>query len=229
MERSEIRHGRSQWISPIALLTLTLFVSATGWPQSSNTDIRKVDFKNFTYPWLDPHGWPIHLQWIDPSLKSTIKLVNGRWEQPEETEKEDSQGFVGLLFNDITYASFTAESAESAIVALKYDSGGPPYHYWVYIYGMTNGAPHLMGFFHAGDRAYNGLYRVFEKDHLLNVELYDPELKEGECCSTGYIDYQYRWNGAQFEQEGKPRKAMIDASAKRPPVSIFGLPLPIRK
>jgi hypothetical protein len=204
-----------------------LFVAvATGGSQSSSAGIRAVDFKNFTYPWLDPHGWPIHMQWINPALKSTIQLVNGRWEQHDQAEGAENQGFVGLRFDDINYASFTSDSAECAIVALKYDSGGPPYHYWVYIYRLANGAPNLMGIFHAGDRAYNGLYRVFEKDHLLNVELYDPDLKEGECCSTGYIDYQYRWNGAEFEAEGKPKKGMIDASAKRP-VSIFGLPLPI--
>ena len=225
MEQSQSRYGRSRWISPIALLSLALFVSATGFPQSSSSDIRRVDFKNFNYPWLDPHGWPTHLQWISTTLKSTIQLVNGRWEQPDVSDKAENQGFVGLTFDDINYASFT-ESAESAIVVLKYDSGGPPFHYWVYIYGLASGAPSLMGFFHAGDRAFNGLYRVFEKDHLLNVELFDPELKEGECCSAGFIDYQYRWNGSAFEEEGKPKKGMIDASAKRP-VSIFGLPLPI--
>jgi hypothetical protein len=226
MEQFQIPSGWNHWISRIVLLSLTLIVSPIGWTQSSNTDIHKVDFKNFSYPWLDPHGWPIHLQWINPALKSKIHLVNGRWDQRDESGNAESQGFVGLTFEDINYASFSADSAESAIVVLKYDSGGPPYHYWVYIYGFANGEPSLMGFFHAGDRAYNGLYRVFEKDHLLNVELFDPDLKEGECCSTGYIHYEYRWNGAEFEETGKPRKGMIDASAKRP-FSIFGLPLPI--
>jgi hypothetical protein len=200
-----------------------LFVSATGWSQSSATDIRKIDFKNFTYPWLDPHGWPIHMQWISPTLKSTIRLVNGRWEQPGESDKSENQGFAGLTLEDINYARFTSES-ESAIVVLRYDSGGPPYSYWVYIYGTANGAPHLMGFFNAGDRGHNGLYRVFEKDHLLNVELFDPDLKEGECCSTGYIAHEYRWNGSEFEEAGKPRKGMVDGSTRHT-VSIFGLPI----
>lgn len=166
------------------------------------------------------------MQWINPSIKSKIRLVNGRWDQRDEADRADNQAFVGLTFEDINYASFSSDSPESAIVVLRYDSGGVPNHYWVYIYGLTNNEPKLMGFFHAGDRGHNGLYRVFEKDHFLHVELYDPELKEGECCSAGYIDYQYQWNGSEFEAEGKPKKEMIDASARRP-VSIFGLPLPI--
>jgi len=227
MKPSQIPRGWSHWTGRIVFLSLTLFASAAaGWSQPSSAGIRSVDFKNFTYPWLDPHGWPNHMQWISPSLRSTIRLVNGRWDQRDAADKAENQQFVGLTFEDINYASFSGQSSESAIVVLRYESGGPPFHYWVYIYGFTNGAPSLMGFFHAGDRAYNGLYRVFEKDHLLDVELYNPDLKEGECCSTGYIEFQYRWNGSNFEVAAKTKKGMIDASAKRP-VSIFGLPLPI--
>jgi hypothetical protein len=192
--------------------------------QTSNTDIQKFDFKNFTYPWIDPHGWPTHMQWISPVPKSKIHLVNGRWDQRDKPDRTENQAFVGLTLEDITYASFSPDSAESAIVVLRYDSGDAPYHYWVYIYGSAHGEPNLMGFFNAGDGACNGLYRVFEKDHLLNVELFDPALQQDECCSAGYIDYQYRWNGSEFEEAAKPRKGMVDGSTRHT-ASILKLPI----
>jgi hypothetical protein len=227
MKQSQIPRCWDHWTSRIALLSLALFASVPmDWSQSSSVGIRSVDFKNFTYPWLDPHGWPNRMQWISPTLKSKIQLVNGQWDQRDEADKASNQEFEGLTYEDINYASFTPDSAESAIVVLRYDSGGPPFHFWVYIYGFANNEPELMGFFHAGDRSFNGLYRVFEKDHLLNVELFDPDLKEGECCSAGYIDFLYRWNGTKFQVAGKTKKGIIDPSAKRN-VSIFGLPLPI--
>lgn len=207
------------------LLGFILFpAAAAALAQSSGADIHSVDFKNFSYPWLDPHGWPNQMRWLDLTLKSKIDLVNGKWDQRSPEEMTDSYPFVGLSLEDVRFAKFSPDSAECAMVILRYDSGGTQNHRWVYIYGLSNGAPVLMGLFHSGDRAYSGLYRVYEKDHLLNVELFDPQFRDGDCCSNGYVNYQYRWNGAEFEAVGKPRSEFVNAPKQRS-TSIFRLPI----
>lgn len=205
-----------------------LFVSIQsngfGWSQSSNRDIRSVDFKNFVYPWQDPEEWPDHPQWMSLNLQEHIELVGGKWDDRSANDLAERGPFSGLTLEGVDYAKLSSGSQDSAIVVLRYDSGGTQYHYWVYIYECWNGKPELMGFFHAGERAGYGLYRVFAKNHELIVQLFDPAFREGDCCSSGYVSYRYRWDGRGFEAVGTPAKGRT-ASTSRRNVSIFGLPL----
>ncbi len=192
-----------------------------GWSQTAVVGIRSVDFKNFSYPWINPSGWPDHLQWMSLRLKKHVRLINGKWDERDESEK--GTAFSGLTLEGVQYAKLSGENGEDAIIILRYDSGGTQYHYWVYVYGFSGGIPKLMGFFHAGDRATNGLDQVFARDGVLNVRLFDPKYEEGDCCSSGRLDYRFRWNGQGFELIGNPTSARVDSTSRRP-VSIFGLP-----
>ena len=109
-------------------------------------------------------------------------------------------------------------------MVLRYDTGGTQNHYWVYIYGTSSGELKPLGFFHAGDRAAHGLYQVFVKDRLLNVRLFDPKFQESDCCSSGYLNYRFRWNGQGFEAVGSPISGTANSESRRP-VKIFGLPI----
>jgi hypothetical protein len=195
-----------------------------GWPQSPSVALRNADFKNFSYPWAHPDGWPDHLQWMSLRLKQHIQLVNGKWDERDDGDRADGLQFSGLTLEGVQFARLSGGRSEDAIVVLRYDSGGTQYHYWVYIYGNSGGTPKLLGFFHAGDRAAHGLYRVFEKDRILNVELFDPKFKEGDCCSSRYLNYQFRWNGEGFEGIGNPIPGRTNSASRRP-VSVFGLPV----
>jgi hypothetical protein len=195
----------------------------TGWPQSA-PDLRTVDFKNFSYPWIHSSGWPDHMQWMSLRLKQHIKLANGKWDERGDRDTADGAQFSGLTLEGVQFARLSGSHREDAIVVLRYNSGGTQYHYWVYIYGDAGGTPKLLGFFHAGDRAQYGLYKVFEKNRVLQVRLFDPKFREGDCCSSGYLDYQFRWNDKGFESIGNPIPGRPD-SASRKPVSVFGLPV----
>jgi hypothetical protein len=207
-------------------LSLFLFVltCAMGVSQSPSADLRAVDFKNFSYPWLAPTNWPDHLQWMSLRLKQHIELLNGKWDERDDSERSHRTQLSGLTLEGVQFAQLSDGRSEDAIVVLRYDSGGTQYHYWVYIYGDPKGTPKLLGVFHAGDRAQNGLYEVFVKDRLLNVRLFDPKLREGDCCSTGYLSYRFRWNGEGFEAIGNPIPGRVDSTSRRP-VSVFGLPV----
>ena len=198
--------------------------SAMAWPQSHAADLRSVDFKNFSYPWVHPSSWPDHLQWMSLRLKQHIRLVNGKWDERDESDRSNHLPFSGVTLEGIKYGRLSSNNSEDAIVVLRYDSGGTQYHYWVYIYGDSGGTPKLLGFFHAGDRAAHGLYQVFVKDQILNVRLFDPKYQEGDCCSNGYLNYQFRWNGEGFDAMGNPVSWRVDSKSRRP-VSLFGLPI----
>jgi hypothetical protein len=191
--------------------------------QIPSKNIRTVDFRNFSYPWTSPNDWPDHLQWMSLSVKDHIKLVGGKWDERDDDEKSDGAQFSGLTLEGTQYAKLSNDTSEDAIVVLRYDSGGTQNNYWVYVYGNSSGKLRLLGFFYAGDRAYYGLYQVFVKDRVLNVRLFDPKLRHGDCCSDGYLGYRFRWNGKGFEALGQTITGRTDTSSRRP-VSIFGLP-----
>lgn len=224
----KVAHAQTCW-HPMPWMLFILFavirLGAIGCPQAAGQSIRSIDFKNFSYPWIHPDGWPNHLQWMSLRLKEHVRLVNGKRDERDESEWSANNGaFAGLTLEGISYVRLSDSSGEEAIVVLRYDTGGTRYHYWVYVYGLSGGTAKLMGFFHSGDRANNGLYRVFEKDHLLTVQLFDPAFQEGDCCSSGYVSYRYRWNGGGFEVMGTPTKGKTDSSSRRV-VSVFGLPV----
>lgn len=211
-------------LSPIFLVALALSCTV-GWPQAPSTSLRAVDFKNFSYPWIHPDGWPDHLQWMSLRLEEHVRLVNGIWDERfDDSDKADQPRFSGLTLEGVQYAKLSSGRSEDAIVVLRYDTGGTQNHYWVYIYGNSNGERKLLGFFHAGDRAYFGLYRVLVRDRVMSVQLFDPKFEEGDCCSSGYLSYRYRWNGKGFEALGNPIPGRTETRSRRP-VSVFGLPI----
>ncbi|MGH9563883.1 MAG: hypothetical protein ACRD3S_20710, partial [Terracidiphilus sp.] len=55
------------------------------WSQTLARDIRSVDFKNFSYPWAPPDGWPDHLQWMSLRLQHHVRLLNGKWNDHGES------------------------------------------------------------------------------------------------------------------------------------------------
>lgn len=195
-----------------------------GWSQSHSAGLRDIDFKNFSYPWVHPDSWPDHLQWMSLNLKEHIHLVDGKWDERDDSDRADGLQFSGLKLEGVQYAKLSRDQSEDAIVVLRYDSGGTQYHYWVYIYGIAGGTPNLLGFFHVGERAAYGLSRVFAKDRILNVQLFDPKFRQGDCCSSGSVNYRFRWNGHGFEAMGNPVSGHVDSESRRP-VSVFGLPI----
>jgi hypothetical protein len=205
------------------LLIAFILTSTLGWSEPSMSDAATVDFKNFSYPWVYPTGWPDHLQWMSLKLKQHIELVNGKWDEGDPNERTDGEQFSGLTLEEVDFTSLSGTGSKDAIVVLRYDSGGTQNHYWVYLYGDVRGTPKLLGFFHAGDRAQYGLYQVSATDNVVTVRLFDPKFRLGDCCSSGYLNYQFRWNGQGFAEIGHPTPGRPDSVSRRP-VSVFGIP-----
>ncbi|MDQ1388936.1 MAG: hypothetical protein QOF56_2390 [Acidobacteriaceae bacterium] len=185
---------------------------------AAETNIRQVDFKNFTYPlsgtllghdrfeWLDmptearSNGKPIHLVNGDELTKSSSFVLDGheyaQWE--------------GFTLQSVAFADVTGDGQEEAIVVLHYRGGGTQQTDYVYIYTIAAAKPKLLAYFHTGDRAYSGLCKVSGVDGKLVVELFDPEKRSGDCCSSGIVRTRYKWHNGRFEVFGQSERETLE-------------------
>ena len=127
------------------------------------TSIRKVDFKNFSYPLRDHLLGHAELKWLSvagnagPHL-GMVRLRNGT-------------DLAGFELEKVSYADLIRNGKEGAIVVLRYDTGGTQTTNYVYFYSLENGKPKLLAYCHTGDRAYSGLYGVYGNHGALVIEL----------------------------------------------------------
>jgi hypothetical protein len=158
---------------------------------SAQTNIRQVDFKNFTYPLSGNTLGHDRLKWLDPSKPGSLKLRNGRY----------SSG--GFTLDSVTFADVTSDGVEDAIVVIHLSTGGTQQTDYVYIYSFE-GKPKLLAYCHTGDRGSSGLYKVYGEAGKLIIELFDPDKRQGDCCSSGLVRTRYRWQDNRFQVSGTP-------------------------
>jgi hypothetical protein len=200
-------------------LGLMLFASTSLC--TAQTNLRQVDFKNFTYPWSPPSGWPSRLVWLDPAKQGHVHLVRGRWRLDTEVGASGTP-FSGLTLEEVRFADVTGDGQTEAVAVLRFDTGGTQYSHYVYIYSFAAGNPKLLACFHSGDRAASGLYRVYGQGGKLVVELFDPKKRSGDCCSSGFVRTRYQWHNGRFAAVGA-REFGITKAPSRLPATVFGM------
>lgn len=188
---------------------------------AAQTTVRQIDFKNFTYPWSRPSGWPSRLVWLDPSEQGHVHLVRGRW-RLDTGDGESDRPFSGLTLEAVQFADVTGDGQTNALVVLQFDTGGTQYSQYVYIYSFAAGKPKLLAWFHSGDRAASGLYRVYGQGGKLVVELFDPKKRSGDCFSSGFVRTRYQWQNGKFAAVGA-RELGTPKASSRLPVTVFGM------
>jgi hypothetical protein len=176
----------------------------------SQNSIRQIDFKNFTYPLSDTLLGHDRLRWLDMPTGAISKRNTIHLEQGEDLTKSSSivmEGreyvqWEGFTLESVEFAGVTGGGQEDAIVVLHYRTSGTQQTDYVYIYSFAAGKPKLLAYFHAGDRAHSGLYKVYGEKGALVVELLDPEKRSGDCCSSGFVRHRYKWHNGRFEAFG---------------------------
>lgn len=174
----------------IAGLVFFAILGAAGEPQN----IREVDFKNFTYPIPITGSTFGHdrLVWLTTYSVRHVKLVNGK-------------SNIGFSFQSEQFGNVLKDGKDQAIVVLRFHSGTLDTNY-VYVYSFAAQLPKLLAYFHTGNRAFSGLYRVYGENGRLVVDLFDPDRRSGDCCSSGYVRTRYRWQAGKFRPFG-PRES----------------------
>jgi hypothetical protein len=180
----------SSLVRTLAITALLLF--SFGFADGQKT-IRQVDFKNLSYPRTGPLLGHERLMWLDlAATKSHIQLHGGT----------DSAGFALV---SVKFADVTGDAKEDAIVVLHYDTGGTQQTDYIYVYSLDFGQPKLLAYCYTGDRAYSGLYKVYGRSGKLVVDLFDPDKRSGDCCSSSFLETTYEWRNGRFTPVG-PRK-----------------------
>jgi hypothetical protein len=177
---------------------LGVLIFASFWRADAQRTIREVDFSNFTYPMSGTALGHDRLKWLDISATRHIQLVNGK----------GISGVPGFALKTVTFAELTGDGLEDAIVVLHFSTSGTQQTDYVYFYSFAK-KPQLMAYFHSGDRAYSGLYKVYGEGGRLVVELFDASKRSGDCCSSGLVRTRYKWHDGHFELSGVPEYAVV--------------------
>jgi len=184
-----------------SLVLAASILLAFGFASAEQT-IRQVDFKNFSYPLSGPTLGHDRLKWLDVLAARHIQLANGK----------GASGSQGFTLESVRFLDVTGEGQDDAIVVLHFDTGGTQQTDYVYIYTIAAEKPKLLAYFHAGDRAYSGLCKVYGEDRKLVVELFDPEKRSGDCCSSGIVRTRYEWHSGRFEAVGTSERGTLNDS-----------------
>jgi hypothetical protein len=155
---------------------------------TSNSPIRSIDFKNFTYPNIDAEG--------------SFTLKDGK-----EPNVEEPCSVIDVIYGDVT-----GDGNQEALVVQTQSIRGSASPYFVYVYGVEGKTPKLLWSFYTGDRAQGGLRRVLAENGNLVIELYGKDAYVGmtnyeaaaDCaaCDAYYTRSCYAWQNNHFRRLG---------------------------
>jgi hypothetical protein len=166
------------------LLFLLSLVCAFSFSAFSQSEIRKVDFKNFTYD----------IEIFEKREK--LKLENGNFSRDTEDDK--------LFFSASaeSYGDLDGDGKEEAVVLTMMNTGGTGNFSSGIIFTMKGGKPVVLTEFAGGDRAYGGLVGARILDKKLIVEQYDVGEAGGACCPEFVVTTTFSWNGKDLVPVG---------------------------
>ncbi len=200
--------------------------------KQTSSPIAIFDFRNFTYPL--PRGWQ------NPD-NADLTLTNGRLApvavdtdlgmDPDEAAEKKSRRRIGGSYVTTKFLDATGDGQDEALVILKIETTGSAIPQIVYIYEWKDASPNLIWYFRTGDRADGGLKDLRIENGELVVELYGQDrflLGEAEtakitddeeqlCCPLFFTRTRYKWNGKNFQLQGK-RLTFSVADSSSPPV-----------
>ena len=158
----------------------------------AQSDIRKVDFKNFTYEPLCAGG---------ETEKVTVK--NGEISAERKIDGEYTERFYFEVFH-IAYGDVDGDKNDEAVILSVCNTGGTGQFTEGFVYTLKNGKPSLLARIEGGDRGFGGLLSAKVEKGLLVVESNDAGNFGANCCADFIETIKYRWNGENLVQEGKP-------------------------
>lgn len=165
------------------VFALLLTVSA-----KAQSDIRKVDFNNFTYEMNDLSG--------ENKMKITVK--NGEYFRDDD---EDDKLYFKIM--SVDYGDLNGDKKDEAIVITVLNTGGTGNFTNGLVFTIKNNKPVILTEFEGGDRADGGLVSAKVVNNLLVVERNSPGENGGACCPEIIETTRYKWNGQDLVQSGE--------------------------
>jgi hypothetical protein len=177
----------------IASFVAVLFPASFAFGQN---DIRKVDFKNFTYPPLCASDEP---------EKITVK-------DGEFSSEKQEEGYVDRFYFrvfEVSYGDLTGDGREEAIVLTVCNTGGTGNFSEGFVFGIKERKPVLIARIPGGDRAHGGLRTTRVEGGLLVVESNDAGEDGGACCPLVIVTTRYKLAGERIVRSGKETRRDI--------------------
>jgi hypothetical protein len=155
-----------------------------------NQDIRKVDFKNFTY---EPDCA------YDENKKITVKNAEYSYEKPADGYTDR---FYFKVF-EISYGDLNGDNSEEAVILTTCNTGGTGNFSEGFIYSLRDGKPVLYSKIPGGDRAEGGLRTARVDNGQLVVESNHPGETGGACCPEFILTTHYDASTGKLKPVGK--------------------------
>jgi len=158
---------------------------------SAQTDIHKVDFKNFTY-----------LPFCVGSKPQRVTVRDGEFSK--ETQMD---GYVDrFYFNvfDVAFGDLNADGADEAVVLTSCNTGGTGNFSEGFVYAMKAGKPSLTARIPGGDRAYGGLRSAAISGGVLTIDANDVGELGGACCPEFAVATKYKLAAGKLIKFARP-------------------------
>jgi len=176
----------------IALFVLSISVASV----RAQSDIRKIDFKNFTY-----------LADCISETPQKVTVKNG-----EFSEEKQQDGYVDrFYFNvfDVAFGDLNGDRRDEAIVLTVCNTGGTGNFSEGFIFSMKAGKPSVVARIPGGDRADGGLRNTRVENGLLVVESNEAGPEGGSCCPQIIVTTKYKLGAGKIVQVGKETRRDI--------------------
>jgi hypothetical protein len=168
---------------------------------SAQGDIRRVDFKNFTYS-------PACIE-----KNEKLRVRNG--EYTRGNPGDPSSDTIYFKVAEVVYGDLTGDGAEEAVVVTLCNTGGTGQFTDGIIFTLRGGNAVEIVSLGVGDRAYGGIDSVAIENGLLKVGRYGTD-SGGACCPEYVETTSYRLTGNKLVPVGKPVRKKLDPDAPAP-------------
>jgi len=173
-------------LTSLFLLTFNLLTFA-------QSNIRQVDFNNFTYkPYCAG----------EDTREVTVK-------NSEFLEEKQTEGYTERLYFkafSVSYGDLNGDSKDEAFVMTLCNIGGEGYTSEGFVYTLKDGKPALVTRIQGGDRAQGGLRSAKVEKGMFIVERYAVDETGSACCPEFVVTTNYKWTGREFVEVGIPTR-----------------------
>ncbi|MGI8811066.1 MAG: hypothetical protein ACR2IH_00875 [Pyrinomonadaceae bacterium] len=176
-------------ICAVVFVPLLLFLSTT--VAIAQSDIHRVDFKNFTY-------FPMCVG----SKPRRVTVTKG-----EYSKATQMSGYVDNFYfvvSDVTFGDLNAGGGDEAVILTNCNTGGTGNFSEGFVYTMRAGKPVLVTRIPGGDRAYGGLRSARIANGILSVDSNDAGELGGACCPEYAVTTTYRLRTVKLLKFGTP-------------------------
>lgn len=163
-----------------------------------NNEIRKIDFKNFTY---QPYCVG------EENEPEDVTVKNGEFSEEKKVDDFVERFYFNIF--SVVYGDVNGDKKEDAVILSVCNTGGTGNFTEGFVYELKNGKPSLLTRIPGGDRAYGGLREARVENGLLVIESNDVGEMGGACCPEFIITTKYRVRDDKLEQSGAETRREI--------------------